>query len=411
MSTRRATRQNSPGTPTPAPRPRRSAGTQATTAATATVPRDAPTALRGSVPYYTSPVLTESKSASVPFDWEAVRSRRPPPYGVSTPKRSRGVRQSDIGTPVHASPGWGTPGTRRERAVRKKSFLERIKALPSEIAFELSLFPDNIPRPAPDTSAWILGGFAHFVHLCVRIARIRQIPDSDLGWEDMYREGEDEPWFDWTVPATALLFGFAILNALYYFTRTKLYQLTMATEPVPSPHAAFVSRPHNARKDSDEDVPGPSGRVWPLIQSMLSRLWRAFVVSVRFLLNLSPPTSRRATLHGGSGNEKIQQLEVWTPGELEGRLFSIYSPVHALLWTAVTSASWMHMCCIMAVVGVQLRALTRAYEALLKDRAIIAAEVLHEYNAKFVNPRVNPIRKDVAVMTHQAEVVDYWTAA
>ena len=31
---------------------------------------------------------------------------------------------------------------------------------------------------------------------------------------------------------------------------------------------------------------------------------------------------------------------------------------------------------------VQIRAMNRSYEALLKDRSIIAAEVLHEYDEK-----------------------------
>jgi hypothetical protein len=74
-----------------------------------------------------------------------------------------------------------------------------------------------------------------------------------------------------------------------------------------------------------------------------------------------------------------------------------------------------------------MRALTRSYEVLVKDKEIIAAEVMHEYNEgvcfiilspvpsivdtgmlQFVYPRVNPIRKDVAVMTHQAETVNVW---
>jgi len=89
-------------------------------------------------------------------------------------------------------------------------------------------------------------------------------------------------------------------------------------------------------------------------------------------------------------------------------LFGIYSPVHSFLWMATTSANWMWMGFVMAVVSFQLRALIRSYEALLKDKAIIAAEVLHEYDEKFVYPRINPIRKDAAVMTHQAEMVNVW---
>ena len=62
----------------------------------------------------------------------------------------------------------------------------------------------------------------------------------------------------------------------------------------------------------------------------------------------------------------------------------------------------------------------------MKDKQILSAEVMNEYNekvrddslfktfqltdrdAQFVNPRVNPVRFDKAVMTHQAEVIDYW---
>lgn len=42
----------------------------------------------------------------------------------------------------------------------------------------------------------------HILHLWVRISQIRRVPDSDLGWEDMYHEGEGESWFDWVRPTT-----------------------------------------------------------------------------------------------------------------------------------------------------------------------------------------------------------------
>jgi len=105
---------------------------------------------------------------------------------------------------------------------------------------------------------------------------------------------------------------------------------------------------------------------------------------------------------------KVQQLEVWIPDDLEKMLFCIYSPVHPLLWMATTSANWMLMLVIMVGTGVQMRVLTKWFEALVKDKEIIAAEVMHEYNTGFVYPRINPVRKDVAVMTHQAETVNVW---
>lgn len=185
-----------------------------------------------------------------------------------------------------------------------------------------------------------------------------------------------------TVPASILLFAAAILNTLYFFTRTRLYQLTLATDPVSSPHATFVSRPRTVRTPSETDVEKQPSRVGPLVWAVLGHLWRGFVISIRFLLNLSPPKDRQKIISGSDDNERIQQLEVWAPTPLESNLFAIYSPVHALLWTAWTSANWMLIFCIMAAVSVQLNMTTRAYEALIKDKAIIAAEVLHEYDEK-----------------------------
>lgn len=73
----------------------------------------------------------------------------------------------------------------------------RITSLPSRIAFEISIFPNNVPLPAPKTSACIIGGTLHLIHFCIRVSQIRSIPDSDIGWEDMFREDNNVAWFDW----------------------------------------------------------------------------------------------------------------------------------------------------------------------------------------------------------------------
>jgi hypothetical protein len=66
---------------------------------------------------------------------------------------------------------------------------------------------------------------------------------------------------------------------------------------------------------------------------------------------MNPPIAKNG---GGLTMSKVQQLEVWVPGELEMTLFCVYSPVHPLLWMATTSANWMFMLVIMGVVGVQV---------------------------------------------------------
>lgn len=209
MSSLRRLAQTNNANVAASPRQQASASTQASPTTPVRTPQ------RTRIVYPVSPVTSPSISASTPFDWEAAKSYRPPPYATPLAnRRVRGLRQSDVGTPIPGSPVFGTPGRRRERAVRKKSLVEkyarsptilahiltfgtRITSIPSQIAFQISLFPDNIPRPHPKTSAKLIGGLLHFTHFCVRVSRMRNVPDSDLGWEDMYREGEGEPWFDW----------------------------------------------------------------------------------------------------------------------------------------------------------------------------------------------------------------------
>ena len=97
--------------------------------------------------------------------------------------------------------------------------------------------------------------------------------------------------------------------------------------------------------------------------------------------------------------ERIQQLNVWTPGELELHLISVYSPIHSLMWMATTGSNWILMFIIMGIVGLQVtiflasfsivylpkyktHMLINSFEGLIKDKAIIAAEVMHEYDEK-----------------------------
>ncbi|KAL1687085.1 hypothetical protein GGG16DRAFT_128243 [Schizophyllum commune] len=328
---------------------------------------------RPSIGLYRSPASTPSIASSIPFDWDAARSHKPAPYGTPLRKKTSGV-------------GGGAP---RKAIVRKKSLYTRIRDIPSRIAFEFTQFPNNVPLPSHQTSARILGGLLHFLHLCVRVSQGRAVPDSELGWEDMYAEDTGASWFSWTIPLTLLLLGAAILNAMFLFTRVKIYRLHRRQDPVSSPNAKYVSEELDF-----EPLEAPS---------IKEQLWGAFTKSFRWLLGMKPKAAaktRTAT--------RILQMEVWTPGDVETSLFCVYSPVHALLWMQTGSSNWIMMFAIMALVGFQLHALCRSFKALVKDKEIIAAEVMHEYNEGFVYPRVNPIRKDAAVMTHQSEMVDPW---
>ena len=166
---------------------------------------------------------------------------------------------------------------------------------------------------------------------------------------------------------TIILVSASVLNTLYLFTHTKTYHLTLASDPVSSPHASFVKRPRTPHRQSSEELLGPPRSAFALagafVLSCLAALWRGFVVSTRFLLNLSPPKAKPPK--PWEEDERVQQLEVWTPGELELALFGLYSPVHAMLWMAVTTANWMLLFFSMFITSVQVRPSSRSLSCLL----------------------------------------------
>jgi hypothetical protein len=140
---------------------------------------------------------------------------------------------------------------------------------------------------------------------------------------------------------STILIAASLLNTFYLFTRIKLYRLHRQPDPVSSPNARFVS----AQLDFEPLEP-------PSIASRFrSNVWYAFTCSWRFLLGMHLPASPR-DIPGRMS--RLQQLEVWTPGELETALFAVYSPAHALLWMATGSSNWVLTLMIMSVVGIQV---------------------------------------------------------
>jgi hypothetical protein len=140
---------------------------------------------------------------------------------------------------------------------------------------------------------------------------------------------------------TIFLFAAAVLNAIYLFSRIKLYRLHLRPDPVSSPNAKFVA----AQLDFQPLEPPP------LTARIRKSLWFGFSASWRFLLGMQPPVYNTAP---PAKTARVQQLEVWTPGDLELMLFNVYSPVHVFLWMATGSSNWMMMVFVMGLVGAQV---------------------------------------------------------
>lgn len=67
------------------------------------------------------------------------------------------------------------------------------------------MLPETLSLPSSKMSARLTGGLLNLVHLCVCISRIRKVPESATGWEEMYMESEEQPWFDWVCYCITIL--------------------------------------------------------------------------------------------------------------------------------------------------------------------------------------------------------------
>ncbi|PWW74041.1 hypothetical protein C7212DRAFT_284079 [Tuber magnatum] len=123
----------------------------------------------------------------------------------------------------------------------------------------------------------------------------------------------------------------------------------------------------------------------------------------------------------------VWEVSVWDPAPLSLRLFAIFSPVHVLIYflalpiasnTTFSSSGFVYfptpqatntvgtvfmMLTTQFILSAQLIYTQVSFTQQAKDTALIHKEVLHEYDQKFVHPRLNVLKRDVAVQTANRE--------
>lgn len=100
----------------------------------------------------------------------------------------------------------------------------------------------------------------------------------------------------------------------------------------------------------------------------------------------------------------VWELSVWDPRPWRLRLFCLFSPGNALIYYIYLplapfdprpSVSIFHIFLLQAIFSGFLLLLCSKFEQQTKDRDVISRETMHEYNAKFVQPRLNPEVREV----------------
>ncbi|KAL7271116.1 hypothetical protein RUND412_006145 [Rhizina undulata] len=182
------------------------------------------------------------------------------------------------------------------------------------------------------------------------------------------------------------LLAISCVNAIYCFTRRKPYRLfesNIEIEPA-TPSARRV------RVDSSpSEIRFFSKLLSPILDSPDDR---------------SHPDKTR----------DVWEISVWDPSPLSLRIFSLFSPAHALIYflsfpintrssnlTGTPNANAIGVVSTVilsqVLVSLQLYYVQKSFTQQVKDHTIIHKEVLHEYDAKYVHPRLNVIRRDVAI--------------
>ena len=123
---------------------------------------------------------------------------------------------------------------------------------------------------------------------------------------------------------------------------------------------------------------------------------------LRFLSNIMPTETAESRAHADRKND-VWELSVWDPLPACLRLFCLFSPGHVLVYMLFLpvapldqrpSVTVFNCLVLQAILSTQLLFLQSRFSQQVKDTSIIHREVLHEYDTKFVHPRLHPVVRD-----------------
>lgn len=106
----------------------------------------------------------------------------------------------------------------------------------------------------------------------------------------------------------------------------------------------------------------------------------------------------------------VWEIAVWDPLPISLRLFCYFSPGNVLIYWAFLptlateprpSTKIFTAIALAFFFSVQLSFLQTFFSQQAKDSAFISKEVLHEYDTKYVQPRTQPLYRDVGTQFHE----------
>lgn len=144
---------------------------------------------------------------------------------------------------------------------------------------------------------------------------------------------------------------------------------------------------------------------------------------LRFLTEVLASESAESRAHPDKTRD-VWELAVWDPLPVSLQVFCLFSPGHVLVYMLFLpllpmdprpSVTVFNCLILQAILSAQLVLLQSRFSQQVKDTSIIHREVFHEYDTKYVHPRLHPVVRDVGTQIsldssgEEAESVEHGT--
>lgn len=171
----------------------------------------------------------------------------------------------------------------------------------------------------------------------------------------------------------------SVFNAFYTMTRSRTYRLFEVNVETAGPGTPSAER---VRVDSSPASSTPLR----LIQTVLR------------------PETAEQRAHPDKTRD-VWEMKVWDPYPATLRMFCLFSPGHVLIHMLFLplppldprpSVTVFKCLVLQVILSAQLLLMHSRFSQQSKDTAIIQKEVMHEYDVKYVHPRLHPVVREVA---------------
>ncbi|KAI1116777.1 hypothetical protein F5Y14DRAFT_33119 [Nemania sp. NC0429] len=260
------------------------------------------------------------------------------------------------------------------RLVRKRPFMERVKAMLNPMDFLLWLSEEIETHDwSSRTIGTQLGLAMNFAFLITR-ANSGGTRVADPVFDDGVGTAG---WLAYLIGVIVWsLIGFSCVNAYYTMYRSRKYRLFEAdVEKKPETRSARRVRVQSS----------------PVSSSPL-----------RLLAEVMTSESAESRAHPDSTRD-VWEISMWDPLPISLRLFCLFSPGHILVYMmflplapldARPSVTVFNCLVLQVILSAQLMLFQSRFSQQNKDSSVIQKEVMHEYDTKLVHPLMYPTVRD-----------------